>query len=133
MLNTFPGLLTFSLLAPFIIRLTVGFVFLNFGYQKLKNHSASLPTFEAIGLRPAAAFVRIFGLLELVAGGFLIAGFLSQISALVAGAISIGVVIIKTKRPDLFVNSRGFFFLLFILSLSLTLTGAGFWSFDLPL
>lgn len=134
MLNTFPSLLAWGMLAPLIIRIVVGLYFLEFGYSKLKGDRAKKATmFESVGLRPGNFFVAVVGLLELAVGVFLIAGAYTQIAAIVAGVISILAVLLKKKYPDSFANSSGVFFLLFVMSLSLLLTGAGFYSMDAPL
>lgn len=119
MLNVFPDLLAFGLFAPLILRAAVGFVFVRFGLSKISNYSA--------------ANKRILGIIEVIIGGSLIAGFYTQISALAAAIILVGALKIKHKNPEQIKSSFGFLLLLFVISISLLVSGAGLFAFDLPL
>lgn len=134
MLNIFPDLLAFGLVAPVLLRVSLGVIFLNFGWRKLTNdREQKAALFETLGLRPGAQYARAVGIIELLAGICLIVGFLTQIAALVTLIISIGAYYLKGKQPNQIENSKRFFFLLFVISLSLLFSGAGFFAFDLPL
>lgn len=134
MLNTFPLLLSFGLLAPLILRLAVGAMFLNAGVKKLRRRSWLADVFERRGLGLAAArYAALFGLIECAAGLLLIVGFLTQIAALIAAAIATFGLYQKRTYPERVPGSKGAFLLLLVISLSLLFSGAGFWAFDLPL
>ena len=61
MLNPFPDLLTYSVLGPFILRLVVGFIFLDLGMLKLREEKGRwLASFEALGLRSADPLLPFF-------------------------------------------------------------------------
>ena len=51
MLSIFPALLTYRLVAPLILRLTLGVIFANFGWTKLRRQkSEKVVFFETMGL-----------------------------------------------------------------------------------
>ena len=57
MLNVFPDLLTFSMLAPFIVRVVAGFTFLNTGILKLSREKGRwLVSLEKMNISKASNF-----------------------------------------------------------------------------
>jgi putative oxidoreductase len=134
MLNTFPSLLDFSILAPFIIRIVVGVLFLRFGLYKIsKNKSGEyISRFQKIGVGGAGVIVPIIGLVEIVASVALILGFLTQVSALILAIISLLVFLLIRYRGIKTNHSSDFYLLLMVVCLSLLLTGAGAFALDLP-
>ena len=95
MLNIFPDLLILGFFAPFILRITLGFTYLSFGYYKLFQKRAELislfktepvgPSFIKQHLRTYAPLVIwIFGVVEILVGIFFIVGYLTQIVALIS-------------------------------------------------
>lgn len=134
MLNPFPDLLAFGLVAPLLLRVALGMVFVDFGWSKLRRDGAQKAAlFEALGLRPGVYYAVLFGVIELAAGILLIIGLYAQIAALAAAIISAAAYYIKKKYPEKFQSDRCFFCLLFIIALSLLFSGAGFMALDLPL
>jgi len=134
MLNVFPYLLSLQLLAPFVLRVAVGLIFLGLGWLEVaKQRQERAAFFDNLGLRPGIIFVWFIGILELVAGGFLVVGFLTQAAALFAVLVSAAVLALKKKHPAVIRNSYGFLILVLLISISLLFSGAGFWAFDLPL
>lgn len=134
MLNPFPDLLAFGLAAPLILRLTLGAIFVDFGWKKLfQDRTAKGAFFELLRLSPGTLYAIAMGILELVAGLLLIAGLFTQIAALLTLLISSAACYLKGRYPDQLTNSKNFFFILSIISLSLLFSGAGFFAFDLPL
>jgi uncharacterized membrane protein YphA (DoxX/SURF4 family) len=114
MMSLFPQLFTYRELAPFILRLALGFFAISFGYSKLK--------------KPAEVQNFIIGLIESCAGIFLIAGFLMQLAA---GLIII-TMLFEIFRPGL-VKDYKFLALIIIALIALMFLGPGFFSIDLPL
>ena len=134
MLSVFPDLLAFGLVAPLLLRLSLGVLFLEFGWKKLAgDREKKTAFFETLGLRPGAYYAVGFGTLEVVCGLMLIVGLYTQVAALIALAISGSAYALKKKYPEHFKNDRYFFFLLVVISFSLLFSGAGFLAFDLPL
>jgi hypothetical protein len=57
MLNTFPSLLTYSQVGPFILRVVLGLIVIDVGILKFRSERADwIKTFDAYRLRPA--FIR---------------------------------------------------------------------------
>ena len=133
-LNPFPSFLLYAFYAPFILRLIIAIVFIEFGFAKLtKDKAAKAKFFERIGLKPGKTFVIVFGVIELVAGGMLLVGFYTQIAALVAGLILLGTIVIKLKHADYLASPARYYFILLVICVSLLMTGAGAYALDTPL
>lgn len=135
MLNPFPSLLTYGLLAPFLLRITIGFILANLGYLKLTKEKESLSLlFGIAGLRKYKEFGTIaVGVIEIVGGLMLIAGFYTQIAALIFVVLVGMEMYIEHADAGLLKRNLVFYVLLFVIALSLMVTGAGFLAFDLPL
>jgi putative oxidoreductase len=115
MLSLFPQLFAYRELAPFILRLVLGLIFISFGYPK---------TFKRLEQNH---FQRALGILELGGGILLIAGLFIQIAAILLIIARIAA-ISKSSEKNYRLN------ILIIASLvSLLLLGPGLFSFDLPL
>ncbi len=122
MVTPFPDLLTFSLLAPFIIRVFLGIYFILWGWSAVRrsfNDGATAPL-----QRPSWA-TRTIAFLGIVAGLLTLFGFLTQIGAIALMALS--------AYFGRHTENRATFVLLFGMALSLLFSGAGFLAFDLPL
>ena len=134
MLNVFPDLLTFSFFAPFLLRVALGVVFLDFGRHTLgKGRAQHGALFEALGLKQHGRYVTILGALEIVVALMLILGFYTQIAALVAFIFSLEAYYLKGKHGAHIEHRRHLFFLTAVISFSLLFSGAGAIAFDLPL
>lgn len=118
MLSMFPTFLNHALLAPFIIRIALGVTFLVFGYKNIKKK-------EMVPL--------IFGILETILGLSILTGLMTQLSAILVSLILILFLLKKIKDRALFTDGVNYYALLLAMSLSLIVTGAGAWAFDLPL
>ena len=144
MLNTFPDLLILGFFAPFILRVSVGLVFLLFGYNKLfKNRTKII---VALQENPASLLflkqhivilsifvVWIFGIVEILVGIFFIVGYLTQIASLVSIVIILKTLYFRKHCPLFAPHSPLAYILLIAISLSLLISGAGALAFDLPL
>jgi uncharacterized membrane protein YphA (DoxX/SURF4 family) len=134
MLNPFPELLSFSLLGPLVLRLVLGLIFVDLGVLKFKaERSRWISSFKALHLNPAEIFVSGFGLIEVVGGFLLIIGAWTQIVALVF-IVLVGLELYVEYR-DASILKRDFTFYLLVLAIaiSLLLSGAGAYAFDIPL
>lgn len=133
-LNPFPELLTFGIVAPAFIRLAIAVFFINFGWDKLtKEREHKLTFFESIGLKPAGVYVTLLGILQIIIGLTLIVGIFTQIAAILAAVILLVSFIIKKRHPEMLFTPSSVYALLFIMAISLLLTGAGIPAIDLPL
>ena len=119
MLSIFPSLLALEGFAPLLLRLTVGAVFALWAYGKLKKRASSQDT--------------VLGCVEgLVALG-LILGVYTQLAALIAAVILGARLVQKVQQKAFLTDGVNYYLILFIISVTLLLTGPGFLAFDLPL
>ncbi len=134
MLNPFPELLTYSLLAPFLLRITLGFILVNLGYLKFKSEKARWEIiFEMLRVKEKVVATKILGFIEVAGGLALIAGFYTQIAALIF-AVLFGIeLFIEKREATLMKRDVVFYATMFVIALSLLFSGAGFLAFDLPL
>ena len=134
MLNPFPELLSLGLIAPLILRVVIGLVFINTGYLKLtKEKQRWLVFVNAIRLKPAKQIVFVLGILEIVAGGMLIVGLSVQYVCIALLLLTAKEWAVEYKEDVLVARDIVFYSLVGAILLSLLLTGAGFLAFDLPL
>ena len=134
MLNPFPDLLTYSMLGPLILRLVVGFIFLDLGLLKFREEKKRwIASFEMLGLRPADLLVPIYGLLQIAGGVLFILGLWTQVAALAFVLFTGMELYIEWDARDILKRDIVFYLLIFAVSLSLLLTGAGAYALDIPL
>lgn len=134
MLNPFPELLTFGFLAPLVLRVVVGLVFINTGYLKLtKEKQRWAVFFNAIRLKPAKKLVTVLGALEIAAGALLLVGLFTQYVCLALLVLTAKEWLVDYKEDVLVTRDIVFYTLIGAILISLLLTGAGFLAFDLPL
>ena len=134
MLNPFPELLMYSALAPLILRLVLGLLFIDLGILKLRGEKEGwLSSFDALGLRPTNFFVPLYAVLQIVGGFFLIIGLWTQVVALAFVIFSGLELYVEWKAREVLKRDLVFYLLVFAISLSLLLTGAGAFARDIPL
>ena len=135
MLNPFPNLLTYSLVAPFILRLTLGLILANLGYLKLTKERAGLRViFGLLHIKNHERLAaQVVGTLEILGGLMLIVGFYTQVAALAFVILNGAELYIEYNDETLLRRDIVFYILIFVIALSLLFTGAGFLAFDLPL
>lgn len=132
-LSIFPDLLTFWLLAPFLLRVVVGLIFTYFGFIKIwKERDRRISFFKKIGFGAGVVLFWIISITELVGGILLMMGLFTQLVALILSIITIGAIYVKIRKPSRLDNSLEFFTLLLAVLLSLLVLGPGFWAIDLP-
>jgi uncharacterized membrane protein YphA (DoxX/SURF4 family) len=136
MLNTFPLLISFSLLAPFILRMAVGLFFLKTGlaHLKINQHTGEeMMEAEKAGFLPGAYLVWGIAIIEIIGGGLLIAGAYTQVVSLFFIFLIISILTVLKQKKQLFGYHRNFYLLLLIICISLIFSGAGFLAMDMPL
>lgn len=133
--SLFPSFFDYSFLAIFMLRATLGFIFVWFAYTKIfHERSLRIAFFEKLGLRPSVFFFTLVTTLEGIAGILLVVGLFTQVAVLVTGALMILATYIKWHRPNaLPFNTIEFYILLTIASFALLFLGPGALAFDLPL
>jgi uncharacterized membrane protein YphA (DoxX/SURF4 family) len=133
-LNTFPSLLTFGILSPFILRVVLGVIIINLGFLKLgKEQVAWQELFETINIHPAKFFVKTIAYIELIGGIMLLAGAYIQLVSIIFAVLFFCEAVLEYREPVLERRNLTFYILMFTISLSLIFLGAGAFAFDLPL
>ncbi len=131
MLNVFP----IQFLAPLaytLLRVCVGLILIYLGARRVKHRSPlSLVISETSTFHPV--ILLLFGIVEIFAGTLLFLGFYTQIVALIGMALSLMQILSPVRFSQSSTLPRIFFLLLFFVSLSLFITGAGSFAFDLPI
>jgi len=132
MLNPFP-IQFLALLAYFILRVFVGGILLHLGWKHLQ-HRDTLMVKKAFATLKNTALLGIFlGATEIVLGTLFILGLYTQIAALLTMVTAVKLIVFSGKFNAKYQQSRSFALLLFAASLSLFITGAGAFAFDLPI
>jgi len=133
MLSVFPDLFTYGLVAPFILRISIGAFFVLLGIRRLKNDAPAwdiLWTDIKIGSLPLGP---IFAKVQILIGIFLFIGLYTQVVALLAIVFIWGEAFRKNKRVHLSFQELWMTLLLSAICVSFLFLGAGFLAFDLPL
>lgn len=131
MLNPFPDLLTYQIFAPTLLRLAVGLVFLGGAYvqyQRLRELSAL--RFPIVGGGAWVIWLSIVA--HAVIGAMLFLGYFTQVAAILGALGGIKGVVYAKKYPRLFSFCRLEYAFIIVICLSLLLTGAGQFAFDIP-
>jgi len=114
MFSIFPPLLSYSGFAPFLLRLTLGAVLGVWAYKNFKTD-------------------KKLSILEGILGALLVLGLFTQLASLVT-AILLGTRLFSKIRSKTFLTDGvNYYLILFIISICLIFTGAGYLAFDLPL
>lgn len=124
----------YSFLAPFILRLVIGIIFIDLGLLKFRSEKERwLASFETLGLRPADLFLPLYALLQVAGGALLLVGLWTQAAAL-AFVIFTGIELyVEWTAREILKRDIVFYVLIFAISLSLLLSGAGAYAIDIPL
>jgi uncharacterized membrane protein YphA (DoxX/SURF4 family) len=134
MLNIFPELITFVLFAPLLLRVVVGSYFLYWGIEFLKKDryadcATSLRVeWGSLGI----LFIWYLSFFEIIVGAFLITGFLTQAAAIGGMLIAGKLYYLQRTYPSVAKNERATYILIFVVCLSLLLSGAGVLAIDIP-
>lgn len=132
MLNLFP----IQFLAPvsyFLLRVVLGFVLLRLGIRHLQNREILAPHFSFRFFPFGTFFAWYLSIIEVVLGGLLIAGFLTQIAALLTIFLALKFLIMYKHFAHPLIPERTVYFFMLGVATSLCITGAGIFAFDLPI
>lgn len=134
MLNLFPELLNYALIGPFVLRFILGVIFIDLGFLKFKSEKKRwVDTFEALRLRPADFFVPLYAAVQILGGFLILIGLWTQGAALVLAIFTFCELYVEWTNSTLLKRDFTFYLLVFVIALSLIFTGAGAYSFDIPL
>lgn len=134
MLNPFPELLNYSLLAPFLLRVLLGVIFLDLGLLKFRaERERWIASFETLHIRPADFFAPFYGFLQIVGAALLVLGLWTQVAALMFALFTGAELFVEWRAQSVLKRDYTFYLMLFVISVALLLTGAGAFAFDIPL
>lgn len=138
MLTLFPSLLTYQLLAPFLLRLILGALFIKYGYYKIFTDHSSVKILGLINKNQTPSSAKIFskamGVVEAICGAMLVVGLFTQLAAGIIALLMIAALAIKViSKDEILKDDYDFYFLCLGIALSLIFLGAGIFSVDLPL
>ena len=132
MLSVFP-IQFLALFAYFLLRVCVGMILLMLGFRHYVAYDELKHTFRQswwpYGGFSAAALV----LFEILTGVLIIVGAYTQLATLLVALFCLKVLLLRHLIDHHTIPNRLFYFLLFGACISLTITGAGAFAFDLPL
>ena len=132
MLNLFP-IQFLALFAYFILRIITGLVFLNLGLKHYKKREE----LSSVLVLPIFPFGKISVIVlitfELIIGTLLILGLFTQIAAILIILIAIKMLFLRHRFIHDSLPSKLTYFLLLGIGISLLITGAGVFAFDLPI
>ena len=132
MLSVFP-IHFLSLFAYFILRIFVGGILFYLGAKHALSWRQLATNFR-ISWWPFGGFSAVLlATFELIVGSLIIVGAYTQVAALLVALMSLKLFIFSHWFPLADLPSRLFYLLLMAACLSLTITGAGVFAFDLPL
>ena len=133
--SLFPHLLDYQMLGTFMIRATLGLIFIYFWYEKVfLFRKDQIHFYDKLGLRPAKVFSMLVASVEGITGALLTIGLYTQGAAIVAGSLMTLATLIKWHKPSaLPKNTNDFYFLLAVVSFALLFLGPGAHAIDLPL
>lgn len=134
MQSIFPYLLSWSQIAPFILRIIGGLYFAYFGYKGLTTEwQIKIDLFKEIGIRPYKLFAYTLCIVELLGGIMLLMGLMTQLAALVLFVIgTIGFIVKRGGKIEL-QRPADTYLLLAGMMLCLVILGAGYYGVDLPI
>jgi uncharacterized membrane protein YphA (DoxX/SURF4 family) len=130
MLNLFP----IQFLAPLaytLLRICVGIILIRLGIKRIRNRVPQSTLVVGEVAKRSHFSILIIGTGEIIAGTLITLGLFTQAGALIA--LTIAILHMRQSpntEPSL---PRVFYVLLFFASLSLFITGAGIFAFDLPI
>ncbi|MSR78983.1 MAG: DoxX family protein [Candidatus Taylorbacteria bacterium] len=134
MLNYFPALLSYNMAVPTVFRLIIGCLFIYFAYSNLTtNRESKIILFEKYSLSAGQLWLWVLVSIETLGGITLLVGIFTQISSMIMSVLLLAGLVSKQKYPDLLPWSKGFIFLLLMITASLLFIGPGLYSIDLPL
>ncbi len=133
MLNPFPTLLIYGVIAPLLIRVTLGALLLYLSAEHFRSrHEIARLVSTLIGKLSKGTGWYLAGI-ELIIGAALVVGLYTQIAAIIVIVLSLKCLVVKKNLKALSPLSHSTYLLMIVMALSLMLSGAGAFAFDLPL
>lgn len=120
MLSLFPSLLTYQMLSPLLVRLVLGAIIIHLAYKVLRHGHLDTKN-------------KILAYFEVLLGILLVIGLFVQGAAIFVALIFLIRIIGKIQKRAFLSDGINYYLILFVLALTLLVSGAGFLAFDLPL
>ena len=131
-LNPIPELLTYGIFAPTLLRFAAAVIFAHLAYNHYKNREQIAEIrFPLVG--QGVWLVWFVVAVEAALALALFFGYYTQVAAIVGALATLKNIVWGGKYPSFFILSRSSAFLLLVIMLSLLVSGAGAFAFDLPL
>jgi len=132
MLSLFPQILFLAPLGLTLIRVSAGITFLWLAYwHGSREHELRSVRFPVVGRGAWIVWVSVAW--EVAVGAALIVGFYAQLAALLGALSAVKFLLWRTRYPQFIPLARQTSVLLLAICLSLLVSGAGAYAFDLPL
>ena len=133
--SLFQSLLDYQMLGVFMLRVTLGLIFVYFWYEKVTHQRLErIHFFEKLGMKPAVLYFALTAYTEGIAGVLLVVGLWTQGAAIATGTLMLLASIVKFFKPNALPrNTLEFYIILAVVSFSLLFLGAGAFAFDLSL
>ena len=133
MLSLFPQLLFLAPLGTTLVRIAAGICVLYIGYRVVTEKDLYAQEHFPIVGHPAAWMLWIAAVITLVTGALITIGLYTQGAAILGALIGIKIAIFNRRYAALMPISASAALLLTAICLSLLISGAGAFAFDLPL
>lgn len=133
MLNPFPTLLIYGVIAPLLIRVTLGALLLYLSAEHFRSRREIAHLVSTLVGKLSKGTGWYLAGIELITGAALVVGLYTQIAAIVVIVLALKCLMVKQSLKVLSPLSRSTYLLMIVMALSLLLSGAGAFAFDLPL
>ena len=120
MLSLFPSLLSWQEASPLAIRVVLAAVLIHWAYRALRAPGT-------------AAWARALAVVEGIAGALILIGFWTQLAAAVVALDLLVRIGERVAKKSFLTDGVNYYLILLVLALSLIVTGAGWWAFDLSI
>lgn len=125
-----PSLVFFADWALLILRVVIGIIFIAHGWPKFKNLKQNSENFAMMGFKPGAFWGTIVAFVELLGGLALIAGFFTQIAALLLAIDMLVAFLWKVKGGQKLVSGFELDLTLMAAALLIATIGSGIYGLD---
>lgn len=134
MFNPFPSFLELGILAPLLLRITIGLFFIFLGKMiltKRRRDFVHLFKKQRVPLPEISSW--LLGVATLFVGAFFLIGFMTQYASLVSVCLSIYFMGLIQRKIEILHHSYATYYFSILVALSLFILGAGPLAVDLPL
>jgi len=132
MLSLFPQILFLSPLGTALVRVVAGIVVLSLAWNHYKNRG-ELSTMRFIVIGGGMWVPILAAIVEAATGAALVVGLYTQAAAIIGAILALKSLVWKRRYSAFFPLSYTAAFLLLAVCISLIVSGAGIFAFDLPL